>query len=62
MFAILAAVLFVIAFVVRATSAATVAVFSPLAILLLGLAMLALHMAGYGSGWSFKRRRRFGGR
>jgi hypothetical protein len=62
MFAVLAAVLFVIAFLIRATSVATSAVFSPLAILLFGLALLALHLAGYGSGWSLKRRRRFGGR
>jgi hypothetical protein len=41
MFAILAAVLFVIAFLIRATSAATIAVSAPLAILLFGLALLA---------------------
>jgi hypothetical protein len=52
----IAAVIFVIAFVINATSTATDAVFSPLSLLLVGLACLALHLAGVGTGWSWPRR------
>jgi hypothetical protein len=47
-----AAVLFIIAFLINATSAATSAVFSPMSLLLAGLACLALHLAGVGTKWS----------
>lgn len=56
MLAIIAAVLFVIAFLLNATSTATDAVFSPTSLLLVGLACLALHIAGIGTGWSVRRR------
>ena len=42
-----------IAFLINATSTSTAAVFAPLSLLLLGLACLALHLAGVGTGWSF---------
>jgi hypothetical protein len=56
--AIVAAIVFAIAFLLQITSTATSAVFAPLSLLLLGLTCLALHIAGIGSGWSFTRRRR----
>jgi hypothetical protein len=52
-----AAVLFVIAFLLNATSTATSAVFSPTSLLFAGLACLALHLAGVGTNWSVPRRR-----
>jgi hypothetical protein len=58
MLAIAAAIIFAIAFVLKATSTATNAVFSPASLLLIGLACLALHQAGVASGWSFPRGRR----
>jgi hypothetical protein len=51
MLAIIAAVLFVIAFLLNATSTATSAVFAPTSLMLVGLACLALHLAGVGTGW-----------
>jgi hypothetical protein len=58
MLAIVAAILFAIAFLLNATSTATSAVFSPTSLLLVGLACLALHQAGVGTGWSIPRGRR----
>ena len=58
MLAIIAAVLFVIAFLLNATSTATSAVFAPTSLLLVGLACLALHLAGIGTGWKMPSRRR----
>lgn len=58
MLAIIAAVIFVIAFLLNATSTATSAVFAPTSLLLVGLACLALHLAGVGTGWEVPRRRR----
>ena len=52
MLGFVAAALFVIAFLINATSTSTSAVFSPLSLLLVGLACLALHLAGIGTGWS----------
>ena len=57
MLAFAAAILFVIAFLVNATSTSTSAVFSPNSLLLVGLACLALHLAGLGKGWSVPGRR-----
>ena len=51
-----AAVLFIVAFLINATSTATSAVFSPMSLLLAGLACLALHLAGVGTKWSVPRR------
>ena len=53
-----AAVLFIIAFLLNATSTATSVVFSPTSLMLAGLACLALHLAGVGTSWSAPRRRR----
>jgi hypothetical protein len=58
MLAIIAAVIFAIAFLLEVTSTATSAVFAPSSLQLLGLACLALHIAGIGTGWSFTTRRR----
>jgi hypothetical protein len=58
MLAIAAAILFAIAFLLNATNTATNAVFSPMSLLLAGLACLALHVAGIGTGWKVPSRRR----
>jgi len=58
MLALAASVLFVIAFVVHATETTTEAIFSPMSLLLVGLALLAAHSGGVGTGWSAPRRGR----
>lgn len=58
MLAFVAAVIFIIAFLISATSATTSAVFSPISLLLAGLACLALHLAGVGTGWAVPGRRK----
>lgn len=58
MFAIIAAVLFAIAFILQVTGTATEPVFAPLSLAFVGLALLALHMAGMGPAQTFGRRRR----
>jgi hypothetical protein len=58
MLAIIAAIIFAIAFLLNATSTATDAVFSPMSLLLVGLVCLALHLAGLGTGWKVPSRRR----
>jgi hypothetical protein len=58
MLAIIAAVIFFIAFLLKITGTAANDVFAPSSLLLLGLACLALHIAGIGTGWAFTRRRR----
>ena len=58
MLAIIAAIIFAVAFLLDVTSTATNAVFAPASLLLLGLCCLALHIAGIGAGWSFSSRRR----
>jgi hypothetical protein len=55
MLAIIAAVLFAIAFIINATGTSVSAVFDPTSLLLVGLALLALHLAGVGSGWRWRR-------
>lgn len=55
MLAIVAAIIFGIAFVIHATGIATDAAFSVTGLLLLGLAFLALHQAGLGSAWVRRR-------
>jgi hypothetical protein len=57
MFAIIAAVLFAIAFIIHVTSTTTNLVFAPLSLSLVALALLALHVAGIGSNYSLGRRR-----
>ncbi|HXZ74039.1 MAG TPA: hypothetical protein VEH31_24630 [Streptosporangiaceae bacterium] len=58
MLAIIAAVIFVIAFLLDITGMATNVVFAPASLMLLGLACLALHTAGIGTGWYVATRRR----
>jgi hypothetical protein len=58
MLAVIAAVIFVIAFIPRLTGAATGAAVAPGNLLFLGLACLALHQAGFGPGWLWPARRR----
>ncbi|PKV90060.1 hypothetical protein BX283_7721 [Streptomyces sp. TLI_146] len=58
MLAFAAAVLFVIAFVIHATETSTEAVFSPTSLMLVGLALLAVHSSGVGPGWAPRRRGR----
>ncbi|MDX3852437.1 hypothetical protein [Streptomyces sp. AK02-01A] len=53
-----AAVLFVIAFIINATETAVDTIFAPTSLMLLGLALLALHVAGIGAGWAPRGRRR----
>ncbi|GGX84404.1 hypothetical protein GCM10010358_43250 [Streptomyces minutiscleroticus] len=56
--AIISAVLFFIAFLINAADIATNDIFSSTNVMLLGLMALALHLAGVGSGWSARGRRR----
>ncbi|HEY1616106.1 MAG TPA: hypothetical protein VGG25_00730 [Streptosporangiaceae bacterium] len=58
MLALIAAVLFLIAFLLHATGTGTDAVFSPYSLMLVGFVLLALHLAGWGTGWSYPGRRR----
>ncbi|MGW7053167.1 hypothetical protein [Streptomyces sp. NPDC054887] len=58
MLAIAAAVVFVIAFIIHATETSTETIFSTTSLMLVGLALLALHVAGLGAGWSARGRRR----
>jgi hypothetical protein len=52
-----AALLFIIAFLINATNTATSTVFGVTSLMLLGLFCLALHLAGVGVGWAPRRRR-----
>ncbi|EDY61067.1 MULTISPECIES: hypothetical protein [Streptomyces] len=58
MLAIISAVLFFISFLINAADISTNDTFSSTNIMLLGLMVLALHVAGIGSGWSVGSRRR----
>jgi hypothetical protein len=55
MLAIVAAVIFAVAFVIRVTRTATDVVFAPDSLLLAGLALVALHQAGIGTKWRIRR-------
>ena len=55
MLAIVAAILFGIAWIINATGTVTDAWFSVTGLLLLGLVCLALHQAGIGTGWARRR-------
>ena len=50
MLAVIAAILFVIAFIIYAAAIATSAIFAPESLALVGLALLALHSTGQGPG------------
>ncbi|MFF9765393.1 hypothetical protein ACF1GT_02005 [Streptomyces sp. NPDC014636] len=58
MLAIAAAALFFIAFLIDAADISTNEVFTQTNIMLIGLTLLALHLAGVGSGWAARGRRR----
>jgi hypothetical protein len=49
-----AVILFVIGFIIHAATITTSALFSPMSFLLVGLACLALHLSGVGTGWKFR--------
>ena len=51
MLAVIAAILFALGLVLKITSPAPGVVISPTSLLLAGLACLALHVAGIGTGW-----------
>jgi drug/metabolite transporter (DMT)-like permease len=55
---IAAAVVFAVAFVINVAGISVDAVFLPMSLLLLGLALLALHLSGIGSETSLPSRRR----
>lgn len=52
----IAAVLFVIAFFIHGTGTSTNVWFTPTSLMLAGLACLALHLLGVGTGWYSRRR------
>ncbi|MFJ5777018.1 hypothetical protein [Streptomyces sp. NPDC093094] len=58
MLAIVAGVLLFIAFLINAAEISTNDVFTSTNVMLLGLALLALHVAGVGGGLPARRRRR----
>ncbi|HET9893485.1 MAG TPA: hypothetical protein VFQ44_00875 [Streptosporangiaceae bacterium] len=58
MFAAIAVVLFVLAFIINAAEVSASAVFSPLSFVIAGLAFLAAHQTGAGPAWSMPRWRR----
>ncbi|WP_199566176.1 hypothetical protein [Streptomyces corynorhini] len=58
MLGFVAAVLFGIAFLINATDTSVDAIFAPTSLMLFGLALLALHVAGVGTGWAARGRRR----
>ncbi|MGW1270357.1 hypothetical protein [Streptomyces sp. NPDC002491] len=58
MVAIVSAVLFFIAFLINAADISTNDTFTSTNLMLLGLTALALHVAGVGSGWAVRGRRR----
>ena len=58
MLAIVSAILFFLAFLINAADIATNDTFTSTNVMLLGLTALALHLAGVGTGWSVRSRRR----
>lgn len=58
MLAIIAAVLFFIAFLINAADITTNEIFTSTNVMLIGLTLLALHLTGIGGGWAARRRRR----
>jgi len=55
MLALAAVVIFAIAFIIQVTRTSTDAVFAPEALVIVGLACLALHQAGIGASWRSRR-------
>jgi hypothetical protein len=58
MLAVIAAILFALAFILNAAGAGASPIFTAFSLMLAGLACLALHEAGYGTGWAASMRRR----
>ncbi|MFJ1969675.1 hypothetical protein ACIO93_13500 [Streptomyces sp. NPDC087903] len=58
MLGIIAAVLFFIAFLINAADISTNDTFTSTNFMLIGLTLLALHVAGIGSAWAGRSRRR----
>lgn len=58
MLAIIAAVAFFFAFLINAAEISTNDAFTSTNVMLIGLILLALHVAGIGGGWSVRGRRR----
>jgi hypothetical protein len=58
MLAAVGAVVFAIAYLVNVTGTDTDAAFTPTSLTIAGLFFVALHLAGFGSGWSYPARRR----
>jgi len=58
MLAIVSAILFFLAFLINAADISTNDTFTSTNVMLLGLTALALHLAGVGTGWSVRSRRR----
>ncbi len=57
MLAVIAAVIFVIAYILKLTGTATDAAIAPGSLLFIGLALVALNLAGVGPAWSWPGRR-----
>jgi len=58
MLAVIAAILFALGFLVYATSADVPTVFAPMSLLLVGLVLLSLHQAGFGTAFAWNGTRR----
>jgi len=58
MFAIIAAVIFGLALLLDLADADVGDAFTPITLITAGLLCLALHLAGVGSGWNWRSRRR----
>lgn len=58
MLAIAAAVVFFIAFIINATKTSTEVIFSTTSLTLVGLILVATHLAGVGAGWQARGRGR----
>jgi len=58
MLAAAGAVVFAIAYLINVTSTDTDAAFTPFSLVIAGLCLVALHLAGVGTGWSYSTRRR----
>lgn len=59
MLAAVGAVILAIAYLLNVTSTDTDAAFTPFSLLIAGVFFIALHLAGFGNGWSTTSRRRW---
>jgi hypothetical protein len=58
MLAAVGAVVFFVAWLINVTNTHTDAAFTPFSLMVAGLCLVALHLAGVGSGWSYSTRTR----